>query len=84
MRDTLPLFDRLTIQSFKSCRVTCAGFDFLTVSRNARVTFSQDEMVSGSSGVPSFLNVVFLSWINAVRRSSSDFGAAGDGLVWVG
>jgi hypothetical protein len=36
--------------------------------------------VSGSSGVPSFLNVVFLSWISAVRSSSKDFGLAGDGL----
>ena len=36
--------------------------------------------MSGSSGVPSLLNVVFLSWINALRSSSTDFGAAGDGL----
>ena len=38
-------------------------------------------MVPPSSGEPSFLNVVFLSWINAVRSSSKDFGAAGDGLA---
>jgi len=36
--------------------------------------------VSASNGEPSFLNVVLRSWINAVLRSSRDFGWLGDGF----
>jgi hypothetical protein len=52
------------------------------MSRNSRVIFSYEAMVSGSSGATSLLKVVFLSLINAinaVRSSSMDFGAVGDG-----
>jgi hypothetical protein len=71
------------IQSFKSCLVTSEGSVRLIVSRKPLVTTSNERIVFGCKGVPSFLIVVLLSWINAVRSSSSVLGAAGDGLGWV-
>jgi hypothetical protein len=70
------------IQSFKSCLMTSAGKVRFIASRKPLVTTSKERIVFGCRGVPSFLIVVLLSWMNAVRSSSSDLGAAGVGLGW--